>query len=62
MDIPTVDLSGRERILVFLSVLITSYFLVQGGDITPIIFRDLILGSLGAALADSAHSRHVRGK
>ena len=54
------DFSGHERIVVFLSVLLTSVFLVQHGDITPLIFRDLILGSLGAALADSAHDRHVR--
>jgi hypothetical protein len=62
MEIPDIDLSGQERIFVFLSVLVSTSYLLLQGDLTAIIFRDLILGSLGAVLADSAHDRHVRGK
>jgi hypothetical protein len=62
MDIPPFDISGQQRMFVFLGVLISASYLLLHGDLTAIIYRDLILGSLGAALADSAHDRYVNRK
>ena len=62
MGIPDIDLSSQQRMFVFLGVLISTSYLLLHGDLTAIIFRDLILGSLGAVLADSAHERHIHRK